>query len=199
MEQELFSLDDFSIAQKVNPRGTTEKEKVVKVPEFNVKVNFKKLHIAFDTVIANQINLANNSLAHARSKSGVIAIIVVPGNQGVFGKQVANSKGKGTSFKNKVLMQDLVDLNLTSGKYNLEKITTGPATILGEVVENCDWYKLIMVGEPQIIDLTQKEEEDAPINIDTESEEDKSLEDADDDLADNGVSEIEESSENKNF
>lgn len=166
-EDELFDLNDFIVAVKSNPRIVREeKELVTKKAEFNVKVDFKKQHVSFDSVIATQINLTHNSLAHARSKSGTIAIIVVPGNQGVFGKQVANSKSKGTSFKNKVLMQDLVDLNLTSGKYLLSKITTGPAMINGNKIENCDWYKLNMVGDPQIIDLTEPQpvEEEAKID-----------------------------------
>lgn len=161
MEDQLFDLDDFVIATKSNPRvavPTVAEEKVIAKPEFNVKVDFKKRHISFDTLIVKEINLANNSLAHARSKTGMLAIIVVPGNQGVFGKQVANSKSKGSSFKNRVLIQDLVDLNLTSGKYNLEKIKTGPANVGTEMVENCDWYLLKMIGEPQVIDLTEKEE-----------------------------------------
>lgn len=170
MEEEV-NLDDFVVSSHKN----LHKEKVVKTapkPEFNVIVNFKKQTIKFDRTISDEINLTYNSLAHAKSKSGAIAIVVVPGNQGVFGKQVANRKSKGSEFKNVVLMKDLVELNLTSGKYNMEKIATGPAIVGKNTIENCDYYKLAMIGDPQIIDLSKSDEEEAeePLNIQNQEE-----------------------------
>lgn len=151
-----FNLSDFgSVVPKSNFRKE-ETEKESKVKPYNVKFDFKKQRLIFDTVIAAEINLENNSLAYAPNEAGkAIAIIVVPGNQGVFGKKKGN-KNKGRSFKNKMLAKHLVEFDLTSGTYKLNKLGTGEATIGKEKVQNCDYYLLDMVGEPKAVILTEE-------------------------------------------
>ena len=169
MEEQLFSIDDFVIATKSNPRKEEEPKPVKAAPEYNVKVNFKNKHIAFDKLIAEEINLAHNSLAHAVNPAkGVVALIIVPGDQGVFGKGI-KGKAKGSSFKNQVLVKALVDLNLTSGKYKLEKFATGPAKVGKTVVENCDWYKLNMIGEPQVINF-EEDTKEVPMTLELDEQ-----------------------------
>jgi len=159
MESALFNLSDFgNVVAKSNFRKE-ETEKPVKEKAFNVKFDFKKQRIIFDTVIAADINLEGNSLAYAPNpNANAIAIIVVPGNEGVFGKKKGN-KNKGRSFKNKMLAKHLVEFNLTSGQYKLDKIGTGPTVVGKKTVENCDYYLLNMVGEPKIVTLGK----DAPV------------------------------------
>lgn len=158
-EQNVFDFGDFEVSRKANyQKEPAEKVKEPKpLPPYNVKFNFKKKKIVFDSTIAKEIDLANNSLAHAPSFSkGQMAIIVVPGRAGLFGKGQQGSE-KGNAFKNRKLAEDLVALNLTSGKYKMEKVGEGPAKIRTKTVEGCQWYLLNMIGEPQQVDLSNEE------------------------------------------
>lgn len=162
-EQNIFEgFDDFEVSDKANYRKTpVERVKEPKPPlPYNVKFNFAKRKIIFGREIYQEINLAENSLAHAASKSkGQVAIIVVPGKQGTFGKGVTG-KDKGNAFKNRKLAEDLVELNLTSGKYKMELMGVAPAKVGKKTVEGCTWYNLTMIGDPELIDLSTEEQED---------------------------------------
>jgi hypothetical protein len=155
MEELEFDPSEFEVSDRANPSG---KRDVVDTP-YNVKFNFKTQKIEFTPKIANEINLMNNSLAHAPSRKGNgIAIIVAPKDQGVFAKGV-KGKNKGLMFTNRKLAEDLVAMNLTSGTYSMEKLTEAPAKIKGKEVQDCLWYKLTMVGEPKDIVLGEEESE----------------------------------------
>lgn len=163
-EQNIFDgFDDFEVSSKANYRKQpVEKVKQPKAPApYNVKFDFAKRKIIFNRDIYQEINLAENSLVHAASRSkGRVAIIVVPGKQGLFGKGVTG-KAKGNAFKNRKLAEDLVDLNLTSGKYKMEYMGIAPAKVGKKTVEGCLWYTLSMYGDPQIIDLSQPDDENS--------------------------------------
>lgn len=169
-----FDFEEFEISTKANYRKEpVEKVKQPRPPApYNVKFDFAKRKIVFNREIFQEINLAENSLVHAASKSkGRVAIIVVPGKEGLFGKGVTG-KAKGNAFKNRKLAEDLVDLNLTSGKYNMIFMGTAPAKVGKKTVENCAWYTLQMYGDPQIIDLSEPDtsEEDENENVSFEVE-----------------------------
>jgi hypothetical protein len=165
MENQDFNLDlsEFEIASKPNYRKTPvvkpPKEKPVK--PYNVKFNFKTKRIEFDSNIAEAINLKDSSLVHAKSVSkGRILIAVVNGNEGLFAKGVTGAE-KGRKFKNRKLAEDLVELNLTSGTYKLDYIGEAPVRISkNKTIEKGAWYNLTMVGEPQLVTLTESESEE---------------------------------------
>lgn len=181
-EQNIFEdFDDFEISDKVNYRKTPMKR--VKEPKppppYNVKFDFAKRKIIFSREIYQEINLAENSLAHATSKSkGQVAIIVVPGKQGTFGRGVTG-KEKGNAFKNRKLAEDLVELSLTSGKYKMELMNVAPAKIGKKTIDGCTWYNLTMIGDPEIIDLSEPDTEDDNSNnemFEVTSQDEKDLE-----------------------
>lgn len=154
MEQPEFNLSDFVVSTKANYQKEEQpKIKGAKKSPYQVKVDFKKQVITFSKTIAEQIGLEFNSLAHAVSPKGTIALVVVPGNEGLFGKSIARGKSKGLHFKNRKFTEDLASLNLTSGTYNLTKIGTAPAKIRTKVVDNCDYYMVEMYGEPKDLSL----------------------------------------------